>query len=189
MTTQFIVDSLSAWLRESVCGKLQFKTAAEYQFASANEDYAFRLSHPAVYPAFFPHDAAEHNEDDTQSPIVAPCIIVSADGQSTFNRADGWIETPITLSLQIWNPGTHYTENGIPSFQVGDEGWRDISVFCDTVVKAIAVAEFPGGLVLSGESISFSLPDVEKNDFYPYYRAEIDFSVSYLRRLPNKFNI
>lgn len=189
MTTQEIIDGLTGWLTYEVCRNLQFKTAAEYEAASA-DGYDFQLSHPAVYAAFFPHDAAEHNGDNSASPIVAPAIIVSADGQSSFNRADGWVETPITLSLQVWNPGIHFVdENGVPGFRVGDEGWKDIAVMTDWVVKAIATAEFPGGLTLSGESINYTLPDVGENEFYPYYRSKIEFSVSHLRRLPSKFNI
>lgn len=189
MTTQEVISNLSAWLKEAVCDKLELKRATEYEQASA-EGYKYTLVKPAVYEVTLPANAAEYDkEGDTDAPIVAPCVTVTCSGTGTLNTRAGWVETPITLNVQTWNPGMHVTDaDGNTGFAVTSEGWRDLAVFIDRITKELADAELPGGLVLSAE-IRPTFPNVEDNQYYPYYRGRVEFSVTHNRRIKPKFNI
>lgn len=189
MTTQEVIDNLSAWLKEAVCSKQFLKRATVYEQAM-HEGYEYSLVNPAVYEGTFPPDAAEYDsETEGAAPNVAPCIIVTCSGASTYNTKAGWIETPVTLKVQTWNPGQHGTDaDGNPTFTVTADGWRDLAAFIDAIVKELANAEFPGGLGIADE-IVFTLSEIEENPYYPYYRGTVEFSVTHSRRIKRKFDI
>ncbi len=189
MTTQQVIGNMAAWLRSAVCSRVQGKRAALYEQATA-EGYAYTLVAPAVYEACFPINAAEWDKDaQERHPIVAPALVLSTAGESTLDTAHGLIETPLRILVQTWNPGQHARDaEGNPVFAVDAEGWRDLACLVDRLVTELANAELPGGMLVAGD-IRFELPDVEENEFYPYYRANIEFSVSYARILNPKFNI
>jgi len=189
MTTQQVIGNMADWLRSTVCSRVQGKRAALYGQASA-EDYNYTMENPAVYESCFPANAAEWDKDDRERhPIVAPAMVLSASGESTLDTAHGIIETPLRILVQTWNPGKHAKDAaGNPVFAVDAEGWRDVACLTDRIVSELANAELPGGMLVTGD-IRFELPDVEDNEFYPYYRASVEFSVSYARILKPKFNI
>lgn len=192
MTTQTVLDNLAAWLQSEITPQVTLKKAVMFGVAE-DEGYSFELVHPAVYVTTFPRTAAEHEKADDDRPILAPAIIVYSSGMSTINTATGATETPITFLVQTWNPGKHdiiTNEAGekVPAFRVDAEGWRDLACFVDKIISALAQAELPGGLAIS-TAIDFTLPDVEENNFYPYYRSEITFTVTHYKRLQAKFNI
>lgn len=189
MTTQEVISKLTAWVQETVCDKLQFKRATEYGQAAAAE-YKYTLVKPCAYEVALPANAAEYDkEGEADAPITAPCVIVTSSGNGTVNTRAGWVETPISLRVQTWNPGLHVTdEAGNPSFTVTAEGWRDLAIFIDRIAKELADAELPAGLALSTQ-IQTKLPDVENNNYYPYYRGTVEFSVTHNRRIKPKFDI
>ncbi len=192
MTTQSVLDNLAAWIESEVTPQVTLKKAVMFGLAE-DEGYSFELVHPAVYVTTFPRTAAEHENENDDRPILAPAIIVYASGTSTINTATGATETPITLLVQTWNPGKHdliTNEAGetVPAFRVDAEGWRDLACFVDKIISALAQAELPGGLAIS-KNISYSLPDVEENNFYPYYRSEVTFTATHYMTLQAKFNI
>ncbi len=189
MTTQQVIGNMADWLRSTVCSREQGKRAALYEQAAA-EDYAYTLVHPAVYESCFPANAAEWDSDAPERhPIVAPALVLSTAGESTLDTAHGRIETPLRLLVQTWNPGRHAKDaDGNPVFAVDAGGWRDVACLVDRLVSELANAELPGGMLVTGD-IRYELPDVEENEFYPYYRASVDFFVSYARILKPKFNI
>lgn len=189
MTTQQVMENIAAWLRETVCNHAQGKRAALYEQAAA-DGYDYTMAATAVYEACFPANAAEWDKDVKEHhPIVAPAVVVSTAGESTMDTAHGTIETPLHFLIQTWNPGKHaHDAEGNPAFVLDSEGWRDVACLTDRIVNALANAELPGGMLVTGD-IRYELPDVEDNEFYPYYRAGVDFSVSYARILKPKFNI
>lgn len=192
MTTQNVLDNIAAWLESEVTPAVTLKKAVQFGVAE-DEGYKHALVQPAVYVTTFPRTAAEHENEEDSRPILAPSIIVYSSGASVINTATGAIDTPITLLVQTWNPGKHEmisTENGeqVPAFRVDAEGWRDLASFVDRIISALAQAELPAGLALSTE-INYTLPDVEDNNFYPYYRSEITFTATHYKRIKPKFNI
>lgn len=188
MTTQTAISALAQWLRTEVCPDLRFKVAAKFKLAS-DVGYQYRLAAPAVYETYFPATAAEHGREDDDRPQVAPAIIVTIAGQSTYSTKSGMVEYPFNLLLQTWNPGTHgVSENGEPTFVESAEGWRDVVNLADTVAGTLAEAECPGGLCLTDDIVT-TLPSMEGNEFYPYYRAEVAFTATAARRIAPKFGI
>lgn len=192
MTTQSVLDNLAAWLKETVIPQVTLKKAVKLGLAE-DESYKFELVTPAVYVTTFPRTAGEHESADDTRPIVAPAVIVYSSGTSTLDTQNGAIETPITFLVQTWNPGQHVSsidENGeqVPAFRVDAEGWRDLAFFVDRIISALEDATLPAGVRLSTD-VSFTLPDVEENNFYPYYRSEVTFTVTHYKKYSNKYNI
>lgn len=192
MTTQSVLDNLAAWLEKEVTPQVTLKKAVQFGLAE-DENYKFELVRPAVYVTTYPREAGEHESANDSRPIVAPSIIVYSSGASTLDTKSGAIETPITFLVQTWNPGQHESridENGDkePAFRVDAEGWRDLAFFVDRIVSALEDATLPAGVKLSTE-ITFTLPDVEENNYYPYYRSEVSFYVTHYKKISNKYNI
>ena len=192
MTTQEVLINFAVWLENTVCSKLAFKRAMKLKRVEA-EGYEYELISPAVYVSTFPLTAAEHESEADSRPVVAPCVIVSSSGEGSINFATGRTETPIQLMLQVWNPGKHISvtrEDGHEeqAFEVDAEGYKDAASFVERILAELVKSELPGGLVVSNEA-RFSLPDVEENNFYPYYRGTVEFTVTHYRKIKPKFDI
>lgn len=192
MTTQTILSDFAKWLEQTVCSRLKFKVAMNIKRAE-DAGYEYKLVNPAVYVSTFPLTAAAHDSVNDKRPVVAPCVIVSGSGEGSIDFATGFTETPIQLMLQVWNPGQHIeitNSNGIKekAFEVDANGYKDVACFVECIIDELAKSELPGGLVVSKDA-QFSLPNVEENTFYPYYRGTVEFSVTHYREIKPKFNI
>lgn len=192
MITQQVLTNFAAWLEETVCKTLSYKRAVKLKMAE-DEGYEYTLIKPAVYVSAFPLTAAEHESPEDTRPAVAPCVIVSSSGEGSIDFATGRTETPIKLMLQVWNPGKHVNiklADGQEerTFEVDEEGYKDVASFVERILAELAKSELPGGLVVSNEA-RYSLPDVEDNSYYPYYRGTVEFSVTHYRKIKPKFDI
>ncbi len=192
MTTNEVLSNFAEWLEKTVCQGLTFKKAVKLKRVE-DAGYEYELISPAVYVSTFPLTAAEHESTEDSRPVVAPCVIVSSSGEGSINFATGKTETPIKLMLQVWNPGKHIAitrEDGQTekAFEVDAEGYKDVACFIERILSKLAESELPGGLVVSNEA-NYSLPDVEENSFYPYYRGTVDFSVTHYKKIKPKFDI
>lgn len=184
MTTQEVLSNFAEWLEKAVCQKLTFKKAVKLKRIE-DAGYEYELVCPSVYVSTFPLTAAEHENTEDSRPVVAPCVIVSSSGEGSINFATGLTETPVRLMLQVWNPGKHIDSG---TFEVDADGYKDVASFIERILAELAKSELPAGLVVSNEA-RYSLPDVEENSFYPYYRGTVEFSVTHYRKIKPKFDI
>lgn len=189
MTTQQVIDAVCAWVQERVASRLEYCRADVLEDASGNPAYTPTLVHPAVYAVQIPPTAAEHGADTTaEHAVVAPCCIVTACGDGSFDLAQGWVETPLEFRLQVWWPGTWVSHGTATELTLDARGWRDATSFCDALVKELADAESVGGLAVLG-ALDIELPDPDEYNGYPYYRAVVRCRVRHARRPVTKFNI
>lgn len=178
MTTQQIISDVAAWLRNGAAARFTFKRATAFNEQQA-EHYHFDAVHPAVYEMSMPHDAAEWTHEAQPPHIVAPAIIVTAEGGATHDTQAHRFTLPITLHLQCWNPGTLTTSpDGQKAFTPTADGWKDAVTLADAIRADLANALTIAGCSVAGE-ISVQYPEMDAfNPADIYWRAAVSFTLT-----------
>lgn len=190
MTTIGVLSAVKAWTEEHICPAVTLKRAASLHEHEAG-DFKPVYVHPAVYIVQMPPNAAEWEKKNPDAPIVAPAIIIGGGGVTEIDPQHGWAETPVTLSVQVWNPGEHTTikgENGEEqrAYNETADGWMSLSSLLDRIAHELQNSEFPGGMRLVG-SISLDVPALEECNFWPFYRGELRFTLQHTIHQTSKF--
>lgn len=189
MTNTKIIESLTDWVRENICEKVQLKLPTDN---STGPEVTYVT--PGAFALFVP--AKDRLPPNVRAPIPSICVQV-------MEAKDKMIEhkrlMKIRLCLACWNPGTQSGEIFVPrdnetamfgkSYTQGTEaksytrnldGWRDIWNFMDVALREIEGAEFFAGVRLVKEQdIEFG-PFVEQGaiwDYYPYWNSWISFFI------------
>lgn len=192
------IDKIRDWVESEICSQVQLKAPDN---DVVDEDYAYKLVHPAAFSMFTPTEDKLPEGVETSIPSVTIRI---TDGEDL--PAKGSREMKVTLLFAAWSPGLHagdYLEavqyerddNGVlrqitsvkkypPNAKVFDmdaEGWRDAWNFVDTAVRIIENVEYLGGYRFMKERGLKFAPVASQEatpEYWPFWFANVEFYIS-----------
>lgn len=167
-TTVQIIDDIADWLNEN-CKDIKLKKPI-------NKNDEYKLASPTAFSQFLATENVNY--------IDYPFILVQ------FNNCDEQLinhtgDFTVLLHIGVWNPGTHPNEGknievGVMKYARNADGWRDAFTLADFIIDKIKQAgNIKGHNIIYSNGIK-SYPYKEQNtivDFYPYYFAEVEFTV------------
>lgn len=192
MTTKQIIEDITLWVQENICGNIELKLPDDDKNDGC---YELQKVKPAAFPLFVP--AKDRMPPNVQAPV--PSIAVQIlEGKDNLKKGERRIR--IRLCLSTWNPGIHPGEKlrkvksktafGGYTYKRGDEseeqykrnseGWKDLYNFQDIALSELEKAEFFAGVRIDMEEPITYGPFTEEGviwDYYPYWNGWIAFTV------------
>lgn len=205
MTLTKIIDTVVAWLNESVCSQITLKVPDD---GRNDAGYNVEYTNPTAFPLYVP--GKDRLPPSVAAPIPSVCVQLM-EGSDDLKNSKRQIQ--IRLCLACWNPGTHGAEMLHPkkneqalggysyyhkdgeaakTYTRNMEGWRDSLNFADLVLRELEGTEYISGLRLTTETpIKFGLFTEDGNvwDYYPYWHNWISFTLEagVVRRTPETY--
>lgn len=192
MTTKKIIEGITDWVQEAICGKIELKVPDD----NANDDgYNIKRVHPVAFPLYLPA------KDRIPPGIVAPIPSITVQMmEGSDNIKDKERKMKIRLCLATWNPGKHSGETMIPTenpnalggysytqestteemYQRNGDGWKDLYNFQDVALSALESTQFIAGARISQDDPVNYGPFIEDGtiwDYYPYWHGWISFTI------------
>lgn len=206
MTLVQTIDSVVAWLRESVCPQITLKLPDDYK---NDGDYGVEYVHPAAFPLFVP--GKDRLPPDVPAPIPSICVQLMEGSDDMLKRRR---QLQLRFCLACWNPGKHGGEMMIPranpdalggfsfvpasgdaaeTYERNMDGWRDSLNFLGLVLHEVEGAEYIGGHRLVKEAGIKYGPFTEDGniwDYYPYWHNFVTFTLEagVVAKTPDKYS-
>ena len=192
------IELIVEWAEREICSQVLCKLPDD---DNNDAGYDYKLVKPAAFALFVP--TRDRLPPKIPAPIPSLCVQL-IEGKE---RQDSGT-TKIRFGFSTWNPGTHYNdllmpkpgETGVYVHPVGIDpdkfyernmnGWRDAWNFVDIALRVLGSTEIIENLLLINKSDGIEYgPFMDRDsipDFYPYWFAWCEFSVSYgtARRRP-----
>lgn len=199
MAVVTILDSVTDWVRETICSQIRLKVPPADEQAATDAGYEYNRVTPAAFTLFVP--TKEKLPPSVISPIPSVCVRF-LEGADSMAGSSGNIT--VQLCFSTWSTGTHGEDILQPDpddtkkwtqwtgeeadayFKRNGDGWRDAWNFVD-----IALREIESRTNIAGYEIDRSVPVkfgplTEQEaipDYYPFWFAWVSFSLTYpLRR-------
>jgi len=192
MSVVHLIDTMTSWAQQNVCGKIKLKVPPRNEGEAVDEGYDYQLINPVVFPMYIP--TADKLPEHIRSPFPSLCIQLVG-GEDSLDGGSGFVD--VRFMLSSWDPGTHgkdiiapttrdairWAQSGADTqFQRNADGWRDAWNFLDIARRAVeSVTEIGGYTIDRSTSIKFG-PITEQEaiaDLYPFWVTWMQFRVTY----------
>lgn len=195
MTVVRIIDTVTEWIRDTICPQIKLKVPPEIETEATDQDYDFQLATPAAFSLYVP--TQEKLPPSIPSPFPSICVRF-LEGADDIGAERGSIG--IQLYFSAWDPGTHskdvlhqnpnnameYRRWSGPEaedyFRRTGDGWRDVWNMVDIAIRELESATNISGLVIDrSQPIKFG-PLTEQEaiaDYYPFWFAWASFYIQY----------
>ena len=193
MSVVHVLDSVTDWVRENVCPKIQLKQPPKDMDAATDEGYEHTLVTPAAFCMYLP--TTDNLPPNIRSPFPSVCVRFMT-GQDELTKNSGFVD--VELCFSTWNPGEHGEDILRPDgsggfkqwsgaeadayFRRCSDGWRDAWNFVDIARREIESVTAVGGYAIDRATPVKYGPLTEQEsvaDFYPYWFAWVSFRVQY----------
>lgn len=204
MTIISVIDTITEWLNENVCGRLAFKKAPPVDRPDG-EYYEHEIVPPKAWQIYKPAlDIAKFFDYD------CPCVVVQPITVKVSPASLSVSSIRVRFSYLTWSPGEHIEDvydlmpdtRTVFAPQIGefeqrtrydfrpdesgckidDDGWRDVFNFLETTLDTLAKKEISGLSIDPSEEIYATPYDEESVStyFWPYHfaRLEMTFKVN-----------
>lgn len=198
MTVVGILDTLTDWVRENICTKLQLKVPPDAETGATDAGYEYKRVHPAAFALYVP--AKDKLPPAVLSPFPSVCVrIVDGADDLSAKQASAKRSINVQLCFSTWDPGTHGEDVILPNpenvleptrwtgqeadayFRRHGEGWRDAWNMVDVALREIERRTNVGGLVID-QTVPIQFGPLKEResipDYYPFWFTWVSFAVT-----------
>lgn len=198
MTVVGMLDTLTEWVRENICTKLQLKVPPDSETDATDAGYEYKRVHPAAFTLYVP--AKDKKPPNILSPFPSVCVRI-ADGADNLAASQASVNRSINVELcfSTWDPGTHGKDVILPNpknaleplkwtgpeadayFRRHGEGWRDAWNMVDVALREIESVSNIGGLLID-RTVPIKFGPLKEQEsipnYYPFWFTWVSFAVS-----------